>query len=188
MRQPETDMIERIFTATDQLMANQGLANLSMHKIARQANISPGTIYLYFKNKDELLHQFAQDIFQRFQDTLRQNNDETLSFFERYRQMWWNVWHFLQANPSVLANIRQYESLPHFEKLCQEWEERSFWKQFCELAAEAGELCDLPYNVLFLLGIKSAIEMALKAKNYPEDFSVDLLESVIVRTWQAMKK
>lgn len=55
MPQSETDMIERIFTATNDLMATVGLPNLSMHKIAKEAKISPGTIYIYFKNKDELL-------------------------------------------------------------------------------------------------------------------------------------
>lgn len=55
MNQSEMDMIERIFSATDNLMAVEGLPNLSMHKIAKAAKISPGTIYIYFKNKEELL-------------------------------------------------------------------------------------------------------------------------------------
>ena len=50
MRQSETDMTELIFAATERLMARDGLDNLSMHKIAKEAKISPGTIYLYFKN------------------------------------------------------------------------------------------------------------------------------------------
>ena len=53
MNQSEMDMIERIFSATDNLMAEEGLPNLSMHKIAKAAKISPGTIYIYFKNKVE---------------------------------------------------------------------------------------------------------------------------------------
>ena len=55
MRQSETDMTELIFAATERLMARDGLNNLSMHKIAKEAKISAGTIYLYFKNKDDFL-------------------------------------------------------------------------------------------------------------------------------------
>ena len=66
MRQSETDMTELIFAATERLMARDGLDNLSMHKIAKEAKISPGTIYLYFKNKDELFEQFARRIFTMF--------------------------------------------------------------------------------------------------------------------------
>ena len=89
-------MIERIFTATNDLMATVGLPNLSMHKIAKEAKISPGTIYIYFKNKDELLAQFARYIFKSFQETLGKDYDESQSFFHRYRQMWWNIWYFMK--------------------------------------------------------------------------------------------
>ena len=62
MHQSETDMIERIFTATNDLMATVGLPNLSIHKIAKETQISPGTIYLYFKNKDELLQDVSLNL------------------------------------------------------------------------------------------------------------------------------
>lgn len=188
MRQSENDMIERIFSATDQLMAQEGLPNLSMHKIAKQAGISAGTIYLYFKNKEELLSEFARALFKDFQHTLQQDYDSNKSYFARYQQMWWNVWHFLQGNPTTLSNIRQYESLPNFQQMCREWEQQNCWKQFCTEAQQANELCDLPANILFLLSLSSAIELALEAKNMAQDFSVELLESVIMRTWQAIKK
>lgn len=55
MRQAKADLTEQIFLATDRLMAKEGLNQLSMHKLAKEANIAAGTIYLYFKNKDELL-------------------------------------------------------------------------------------------------------------------------------------
>ena len=94
MHQSEMDMIERIFTATNDLMATVGLPNLSIHKIAKEAKISPGTIYLYFKNKEELLEQFARYIFKSFEETLEKKDyDENQSFFQRYRKMWWNIWH-----------------------------------------------------------------------------------------------
>ncbi|RRD41674.1 helix-turn-helix domain-containing protein, partial [Tessaracoccus sp. OH4464_COT-324] len=66
MRQSELDMTEQVFIATERLMAEGGLHSLSMHKIAKEAKISPGTIYLYFKNKDELLEQLARRVFNLF--------------------------------------------------------------------------------------------------------------------------
>ena len=114
MHQSETDMIERIFTATNDLMATVGLPNLSIHKIAKEAKISPGTIYLYFKNKDELLEQFARYIFKSFEETLEKDYDENQSFFQRYRKMWWNIWHSLEQDPTIVANMGQYEFHPGF--------------------------------------------------------------------------
>jgi len=132
MHQSETDMIERIFTATNDLMATVGLPNLSIHKIAKEAKISPGTIYLYFKNKDELLEQFARYIFKSFEETLEKDYDENQSFFQRYRKMWWNIWHFLDQDPTRVANMGQYEFLPGFYDICKEWETRGIWHRFCK--------------------------------------------------------
>ncbi len=49
------DVSEQIFDATDRLMAKEGLHHLSMHKLAKEAGIAAGTIYLYFKNVVEYL-------------------------------------------------------------------------------------------------------------------------------------
>ena len=188
MHQSETDMIERIFTATNDLMATVGLPNLSIHKIAKEAKISPGTIYLYFKNKDELLEQFARYIFKSFEETLEKDYDENQSFFQRYRKMWWNIWHSLEQDPTIVANMVQYEFLPGFYTICKEWETRGIWHCFCKKAVEAGEVCDLPPHLLFALSLQSALNIAFKCKHFAHKSSMAMLESVIDRTWRAIQK
>lgn len=187
MRQSDLDMTEHIFMAIDQLMAKEGLHNLSMHKIAKAATISAGTIYIYFKCKEQLLEQFARHVFARFQRALEKNYDENQCFFEQYRQMWWNIWHFLEENPSILLNMHQYRSLPGFDTVIKEWD-TGHWSAFCERAQAAGELCHLPIKVLFTLGLDSAIQLAWKKVYFNESLSVEILESVIQRTWRAMQK
>ena len=187
MNQSEMDMIERIFSATDNLMAEEGLPNLSMHKIAKAAKISPGTIYIYFKNKDELLAQFARHIFLSFQRTMEKDHDETQSFAEQYRTMWWNIWTFLQSDPTIMSNMHQYESLPGFTDICREWEQDSLWHKFCNKAKEAGEVADLPTHILFAISLESAINIAFKCQHFIKEVSTEMLESVIERTWRAVK-
>ena len=46
MLQCKNGMVEQIFAATERLMAKNGFHQLSMHKIAKEAQISPGTIYI----------------------------------------------------------------------------------------------------------------------------------------------
>ena len=187
MNQSEMDMIERIFSATDNLMAEEGLPNLSMHKIAKAAKISPGTIYIYFKNKEELLAQFARHIFLSFQRVMEKDHDETQSFAEQYRKMWWNIWTFLQSDPTIMSNMHQYESLPGFTDICREWEQDSLWHKFCNKAKEAGDVADLPTHILFAISLESAINIAFKWQHFIKEVSTEMLESVIERTWRAVK-
>ncbi|VEH65704.1 TetR family transcriptional regulator [Rodentibacter pneumotropicus] len=77
----KTDLAEQIFMAVDCLMAKEGLNQLSMHKLAKEAKVAAGTIYLYFKNKDELLEQFARRVFAMFMAALEKDLMNQNPFF-----------------------------------------------------------------------------------------------------------
>lgn len=178
---------EQIFDAADRLMAKEGLHHLSMHKLAKEAGIAAGTIYLYFKSKDELLAQFARRVFNKFVTAIEEGFDESQSFFEQYRKMWWNIWHFLQENPTILLNMNQYRSLPEFIEICKEME-HSCWEQFCLKGQAANELADLDPYMLFLLSLKTAIVLASDIKFLGTAVTDAMLESVIERSWRAIQK
>lgn len=168
-------------------MAKEGLHHLSMHKLAKEAGIAAGTIYLYFKSKDELLAQFARRVFNKFVVAIEEDFDESQSFFEQYRKMWWNIWHFLQENPTILLNMNQYRSLPEFIETCKETE-HSCWEQFCLKGQAANVLADLDPHMLFLLSLKTAIVLALDIKFLGTAVTDAMLESVIERSWRAIQK
>ena len=181
------DVSEQIFDATDRLMAKEGLHHLSMHKLAKETGIAAGTIYLYFKSKDELLAQFARRVFNKFVVAIEEGFDESQSFFEQYRKMWWNIWHFLQENPTVLSNMNQNKSLPEFIEICSEME-HSCWDQFCIKGQAANVLADLDPHLLFLLSLKTAMVLASDIKYLGTAVTDAMLESVIERSWRAIQK
>ena len=181
------DVSEQIFDATDRLMAKEGLHHLSMHKLAKEAGIAAGTIYLYFKSKDELLAQFARRVFNKFVVAIEDGFDETQSFFDQYSKMWWNIWHFLQENPTILSNMNQYRSLPEFIEICKEMQ-HSCWEQFCIKGKAANELADLDPHLLFLLSLKTSMVLASDIKFLGTAVTDAMLESVIERSWRAIQK
>ncbi|OFS53225.1 TetR family transcriptional regulator [Haemophilus sp. HMSC066D03] len=181
------DVSEQIFDATDRLMAKEGLHHLSMHKLAKEAGIAAGTIYLYFKSKDELLAKFAHRVFNKFVVSIEEGFDENQSFFEQYRKMWWNIWHFLQENPTILSNMNQYQSLPEFIEIFKTLE-NSCWKRFCIKGQAANVLADLDPHMLFLLSLDTAIVLASDNKFLGIAVTDVVLESVIERSWRAIQK
>ena len=52
----------QILTAAKQLFADHGFQQTTMEEIAKEAELSPGTIYLYFKSKDELFAELSLNI------------------------------------------------------------------------------------------------------------------------------
>lgn len=181
------DVSEQIFDATDRLMAKEGLHHLSMHQLAKEAGIAAGTIYLYFKSKDELLAKFAHRVFNEFVVSIEEGFDENQSFFEQYRKMWWNIWHFLQENPTILSNMNQYQSLPEFIEIFKTLE-NSCWERFCIKGQAANVLADLDPHMLFLLSLKTAMVIASDNKFLGTTVTDVILESVIERSWRAIQK
>lgn len=70
------DKYQRILDAACQVFAEQGFFQSTIAQIAKAAGVADGTIYLYFKNKDDILVQFYQfktrQIFERFRDAVSQ--------------------------------------------------------------------------------------------------------------------
>jgi TetR/AcrR family fatty acid metabolism transcriptional regulator len=62
---------ERILDAAVKVFAAEGFYNAKVSQIAEAAGIADGTIYLYFKSKDELLISLFEDRMDRVLSTLR---------------------------------------------------------------------------------------------------------------------
>ena len=55
---------QQIIVAAKRVFSERGFSKATMEDIAREAELSPGTLYLYFKNKDELYASLSLRILQ----------------------------------------------------------------------------------------------------------------------------
>src|SRR3954468_7439635 len=63
------DKRERILVAAERIFARHGFFAARVSEIAKEAGVADGTIYLYFKSKDDLLISW-------FEDRMRQVNNQ----------------------------------------------------------------------------------------------------------------
>ncbi len=61
-----------ILDAARDVFIHDGYEQVSMRKLAEKIEYSPGTIYLHFKNKDELLASLVEESFAKLRDALEQ--------------------------------------------------------------------------------------------------------------------
>ncbi len=73
-KKKNTEKYRRILEAAVIVFAEQGFYQSTIAQIAKQAGVADGTIYLYFKNKDDILVQFYEykthQIFTRFREAV----------------------------------------------------------------------------------------------------------------------
>ncbi len=75
------DKYHRILDAAIKVFADQGFHQSTISQIARRAGVADGTIYLYFKNKDDILLQFfsykTKQVFTRFRQEVQKAQTAT---------------------------------------------------------------------------------------------------------------
>jgi len=69
---PEVGKRERILDAAIKVFAAEGFYNAKVSQIAHEAGVADGTIYLYFKSKDDLLINLFEDRMERVNANLRE--------------------------------------------------------------------------------------------------------------------
>ena len=72
-RAPGTDKRDRILRAAIKVFARKGFYATRVSEIAKAAGVADGTIYLYFKNKDDVLVSIFQDGIRRLIDVLKED-------------------------------------------------------------------------------------------------------------------
>src|SRR5688572_32078552 len=66
-----TDKRERILAAAERVFARRGFFASRVSEIAKDAGVADGTIYLYFKSKDDLLISLFENRMKQVNETLR---------------------------------------------------------------------------------------------------------------------
>lgn len=61
MSEEQKPLREKILDTSRQFLFNEGYSSLSMRKIAKQVGASATSIYLYFENKDHLVHTLIEE-------------------------------------------------------------------------------------------------------------------------------
>lgn len=93
-RSAAKDKHERIMRAAIKVFAKNGFHNSKISQIAKEAGVADGTIYLYFKNKDDILIKVFEErlgeINQRFQEalsTIDSPEEKLRTFIEMHFQL-----------------------------------------------------------------------------------------------------
>ena len=77
---------QQILSAARELFVNEGYENVSMRKIANKIEYSPTTIYLYFKDKADLLDSVCQETLLNLLNTLENLKEDTSDPVETLRK------------------------------------------------------------------------------------------------------
>ena len=81
-----SEKYQKIIQAATKVFAQKGFYNSKVADVAKEANVADGTIYLYFKNKDDLLISIFEDSMDTFSGEVQKVVDGVSDPVEKLRR------------------------------------------------------------------------------------------------------
>jgi AcrR family transcriptional regulator len=112
---------QQIMVAAKRVFSGSGFSKSTMEDIAKEAELSPGTIYLYFKNKDELYASLSVRILQylsiRLKHVIENTDLQPEQYIDALKQAMLDVYDF---DPLIVINLFQLQSSETLKSLTPE--------------------------------------------------------------------
>lgn len=132
-----------------EMIVEVGFDGLSMQKLAKAANVSPATIYLYFKNREDLIQQIYNELSGKMLIATLQNFNPDMSFKEGMKIQWQNRAKYMIEHPLEMKFLEQFKHSPFHERAMSDQEKtfREAMKTFVQNARANNELIELPFEL-----------------------------------------
>ena len=113
MRTKDNIKQEALFEATIKLVNEIGFASSSVSKIAKEAGISPATIYVYYKNKEDLLVSTYIEIKRNMSKAVQKDFDDSLPIRDVLKNIWFKIFEYVSTHSAYFQYAEQFSNSPY---------------------------------------------------------------------------
>jgi AcrR family transcriptional regulator len=119
MRIRDESKVDAIYQQALKMIVEEGFDGLSMQKLAKAAGVSPATIYIYFKDRDDLLLQLYELEKDRYFVYVLQGFDPEMDFATGLSVQWKNRARYIIDNPDKAHFMEHFSFTPlHQAAIC----------------------------------------------------------------------
>ncbi|MFB5937158.1 TetR/AcrR family transcriptional regulator [Peribacillus frigoritolerans] len=140
-----------------------GYKATTMDQVAKIANVGKGTIYTFYKNKEELFKEIVQRMIEEMKYEAEQSLDDQLSFFENLHRAVYRILEFRQKHQLSLKLLQEEREIgtPAVQEMVNEMEEAivSYIKEKLKIAIDKGYIqpCDPEITAFLMLKMYLAL-------------------------------
>lgn len=189
MKKEVIDKKEAIFNATIKLLTENGFDRTPMSLIAKTAGVAAGTIYLYFKNKEELINQLYLALKERLTEAVVKGYNGNLPIRVAVELLWGNYVNYFLENPTEFRFFEQFSNSPLIHKLTKEEGFRIFHPiiEIFDRAKEEKVIKDIPTEIVYCQVFQSVSYLIKQHINGSFELNKENLQTAFQASWDAIK-
>ena len=188
--------VQTLRDAAMRVIARRGMANATMQEIAEEAGVAKGTIYLYFKDRDELVESTFESALTQLHDRIDAAVEAETTLERKLRAAISTIFAFFRENREffrLYAAHRIPEGNSRRNKMhCERYRERvQKLAELLDTAMQRGEIrrLDAQRLALFITEGTNAIvvERVMEEGPPPEEQDIDLIVEVLMGGIRAVR-
>ncbi|MHB1397849.1 MAG: TetR/AcrR family transcriptional regulator [Trichloromonadaceae bacterium] len=185
-----TDKRSAIIRAAMELIAEQGFHGTPTSQIAQKAGTGVGTIYRYFKDKDELIEETHTTVHTVFLSAFADNYDPRLPVRENYLRIFSAITRLFIAHPFEIRFMEQYYNSPYgvAKKCSEEYACDKPLFQFFEQGKQQLVIKEFPMEVLMSLSFGPLVLVTRDHLNGFVNLDDSLIAAIVAASWDAVKR
>jgi len=180
---------DALFEATVKLVNEIGFAASSVSKIAKEAGVSPATLYVYYKNKEDLLVSTYIEIKKNMGLAILEDFNASLPIRDIMRESWDKMFDYVTGHRPYFQYAEQFANSPYSELVNKE-ELEKYFEPFMQVIARGIEqkiIKNVDFDILavFIFYPVMALANPKMCKNL--DLNKDHIETAFTMAWDAIK-
>ena len=131
------------------MIVAEGLDGFGMQRLAAAAAVSPATIYIYFKDREDLLVQLYVEQMRKMAEATLAGFDPEMPFAEGLKVQWTNRAHHFLKHPAEMHFLEQIKFSPLYDRATRATDGTfvEAMQRFVGNAIRRGELVRIPLEV-----------------------------------------
>ncbi len=136
-----------------EMIAKEGLDGFSVNKLAKAAGVSVATLYIYYKDREDLILQVCNEVSSHMLECSLKNFHPDMSFEEGLRIQWVNRAAYFMEFPAEVQFIEHVRYSHYYGKIAKVLHSKfsEVLGKFVHNAIQKNELIKLPFEVYWSL-------------------------------------
>ncbi|QHT65682.1 TetR/AcrR family transcriptional regulator [Rhodocytophaga rosea] len=190
MRTRDREKEKMVIEKAIELLVKDGFEGFSMGKLAKACNISVATLYIYYRDKDDLIKKLGVEEVRRMMELMTKDFSPDMSFEEGLKKQWENRAGYVLTNPNRAEFSEIILNSPHCKYVLTEVNSdlKVILETFIQKAINHKELLPMPMAVFWsvaygplynLLRFHKEAEVRGKSFTFSNEIMYQTLELVL---------